>query len=133
MARKTIDFTGSDGRDVGKKYLITEMSASKAEGFAVKALLAMGKQGIEVPEGLGFVGLVQAGLSNLLKMDYELAAPILDEMMQCVEYIADPIHPEAKTKLTSANQDYAIEEVVTRFKLRKAIWDMHVEFFFTAK
>ena len=50
MARKESTFIAESGRDKGKQYLITEMSATQAENWAIKALLAVGNAGIEIPE-----------------------------------------------------------------------------------
>ena len=50
MARKEASFTAESGRDKGKQFLITEMSASQAENWAIKVILAIGNAGIEIPE-----------------------------------------------------------------------------------
>ena len=125
MARKTLTFTVDDkGRDAGKKYLITEMPASQAERWAIRVILAIGKAGIEIPEGLasqGMAGLAAVGLMSLPRIPFADAEPLLDEMMGCVQRIeVSAIRPLVEDD---------IEEVGTRFKLRKAIFELHTDFF----
>src|SRR5690242_21778037 len=51
--RKTLRYTvAEEGRDKGKTYLLTEMSASQAEMWAARAFLAMANNGIEIPAQL---------------------------------------------------------------------------------
>jgi len=125
MARKESSLVADIGRDKGKQFLITEMSASQAENWAIKAILAVGNAGIEIPENLasqGMAGLMAVGYMNLLKIPFEAAKPLLDEMMSCVQII-----PSANVKRPLIEDD--IEEVQTRLKLRKVIWDLHMDFF----
>jgi len=125
MARKEATFTAESGRDKGKQFHITEMSASQAESWAFRVLLAIGNAGIEVPEGLaeqGMAGLMAVGYMNLLKIPYEAAKPLLDEMMSCVQIV-----PSAGIKRPLIEDD--IEEVTTRLQLRKAVWNLHMDFF----
>ena len=125
MARKESSFVADIGRDKGKQFLVTEMSASQAENWAIKAILAVGNAGIEIPDNLasqGMAGLMAVGYMNILKIPFEAAKPLLDEMMSCVQII-----PSANVKRPLIEDD--IEEVQTRLKLRKAIWDLHMDFF----
>jgi len=125
MARKEATFVGEIGRDKGKQFHITEMSASKAESWAIRVLLAIGNAGIDIPDGLaeqGMAGLMAVGYMNLLKIPFETAKPLLDEMMECVQ-----ISPTANVKRPLIEDD--IEEVTTRLQLRKAIWSLHMDFF----
>lgn len=125
MARKEASFVADTGRDKGKQFLITEMPASQAESWAIKAILAVGKAGIEIPENIasqGMAGLLAVGYMNLLKIPFEAAKPLLDEMMSCVQFI-----PSSNVKRPLIEDD--IEEVQTRLLLRKAIWNLHMDFF----
>ena len=125
MARKEASFVAQTGRDKGKEFLITEMSATQAENWAIKAVLAIGNAGIEIPDTLvsqGMAGLVAVGYMNLLKIPFDAAKPLLDEMMGCVQFIPSP-----NVKRFLIEDD--IEEVSTRFALRKAIWNLHMDFF----
>ena len=126
MARKESTFIADSGRDKGKQYLITEMPATQAESWAIKALLAVGNAGIEIPEEIatqGMAGLLAVSYMNLLKIPFESARPLLDEMMTCVQYV-----PSANLKRPLIEDD--IEEVSTRLQLRKAVWNLHMDFFF---
>ena len=125
MARKEASFVAQTGRDKGKEFLITEMSATQAENWAIKAILAIGNAGIEIPDTLvsqGMAGLVAVGYMNLLKIPFDAAKPLLDEMMGCVQFIPSP-----NVKRFLIEDD--IEEVSTRLALRKAIWNLHMDFF----
>jgi len=125
MARKELTFTAETGRDKGKQFFITEMPASKAESWAIKAILAVGNAGVDIPDDLashGMSGLLAVGYMNLLKIPYEMAEPLLNEMMSCVQFIPSP-----SIKRYLIEDD--IEEVSTRLAIRKAIWNLHVDFF----
>ena len=51
MARTVSNYTVTDeGRDNGKVFVLTEMPASRAESWAMRALLALMAGGVEVPE-----------------------------------------------------------------------------------
>ena len=62
---------------------------------------------------------------NLLKIPFDAAKPLLDEMMGCVQIV-----PSANIKRPLIEDD--IEEVKTRLLIRKAIWDLHMDFFLDA-
>ena len=129
MARKEASFVAQTGRDKGKEFFITEMSATQAENWAIKAVLAIGNAGIEIPDNLvsqGMAGLVAVGYMNLLKIPFDAAKPLLDEMMGCVQFIPSP-----NIKRPLIEDD--IEEVSTRLALRKAIWNLHMDFFLGEK
>ena len=127
MARKESTFSADSGRDKGKQYLITEMSASQAENWAIRTILAVGNAGLDIPEGLasqGMAGLMAVGYMNLLKIPFESARPLLDEMMGCVQFA-----PSATLRRPLIEDD--IEEVATRLEIRKAVWNLHLDFFLT--
>ena len=146
MARKEAIFTATDGRDAGKQFLIREMPASRAEAWAIRAMLAMGRAGIEIPEAFrqqGFSGLLSilqsssdsgieiaaallAGLkltvfTNLLRIPADDAMPLLAEMMDCAQRM--------ESAVTRALVEDDIEEIQTRLKLRSEIWNLHTDFF----
>ena len=125
MARKESTFVADSGRDTGKTFQITEMSASQAESWAFRVILAVGNAGIEIPDNLaaqGMAGLMAVGYMNLLKIPFESAKPLLEEMMGCVQ-----ICPSPNIKRPLIEDD--IEEVKTRLLIRKAVWDLHMDFF----
>lgn len=125
MARKESTFAADFGRDAGKQFHITEMSASQAENWAFKVVLAIGNAGIEIPDNLaaqGMAGLLAVGYLNLLKIPFEAAKPLMDEMMGCVQIVPSP-----NVKRPLIEDD--IEEVKTRLAIRKAVWELHTDFF----
>lgn len=129
MARKEATFVADYGRDAGKQFHITEMSASQAENWAIKVILAIGNAGIEVPDNLasqGMAGLLAVGYLSLLKIPFEAAKPLLDEMMGCVQVVPSP-----NVKRPLIEDD--IEEVKTRLAIRKAVWELHIDFFLDGK
>lgn len=129
MARKTLTVTiDQEGRDKGKAFLITEMPAAQAEEWGARALLALMRSGVEIPDnvqGLGLAGVAVLGLRALGGLDWHLAKPLFDEMWTCVQCIPDPARPAVVRNLVESD----IEEVKTRLFLRKEILTLHVEFF----
>lgn len=134
MARKTCSFIATDGRDKGKRFLITEMSAYHSEEWAARALFAVMQSGVEVPDEVlsaGFAGVAAIGIKALTKVPFDLVKPLFDEMMSCVQYEFAPGQAGgARALLEGENGD--IEEVSTRLKLRKAVLELHMESFTAA-
>ena len=122
--RNVVKFTAEAGRDKGKTFVLTEMPASKAEKWAMRAFLAISKSGVEVPDGLentGFSGIAKLGLTFISKLPYEVAEPLMDEMMECVT-----IEPSAGITRELIEDD--IEEVATRIKIRMEVFKLHAGF-----
>ena len=128
MARNTLNYTVTDeGRDKGKTFVLTEMPASKAESWAMRALLALMAGGVEVPDGferMGMAGMAEVGIRALTGLKWEVAEPLLAEMWECVQIMPDPSKPHVVRALIE--QD--IEEVATRLKLRGEVWKLHTGF-----
>ncbi|MEX3628088.1 MAG: hypothetical protein VB138_00120 [Burkholderia sp.] len=130
MPRKITTYTAADGRDKGKRFRITEMSAARSEEWAARALFSVMSCGVKVPEDVlaaGLAGIAALGVKSLNKVPFELAKPLFDEMMTCIEFEYD-----AREGGTRALIDDDIEEVVTRIKLRKVVLDLHIEGFLGA-
>lgn len=128
--RKTKVVTITDeGRDKGKQFLLTEMPASRAEKWAVRALLALARSGVDVPDNLvltGMAGLMEVGLLALRGISFSDAEPLLDEMIGCVMVMPDPIgNPTFARNLIEDD----IEEVATRVQLRSEVFSLHTDFF----
>jgi len=128
MARKTSNYIVNDeNRDNGKVFLITEMPASKGESWAFRAILALIANGTELPEGFensGMSGMAEIGIKALSGLKWEVAEPLLNEMLECVQIIPDPTKPHVVRKLF----DEDIEEIMTRVKLRMEVWALHTDF-----
>lgn len=128
--RKTanVRITDADSRDNGKVYKITEMPATQAEKWGARALLALSRAGVDVPDDVaksGLQGIAILGLKALGGVSFEDAELLMDEMFGCVTIVPD----EAK------NPDYSrtlvetdIEEVATRVLLRGEVFKLHTGF-----
>jgi len=125
MARRVIEVKiEAAGRDHGKIFVITEMSALKAEKWGARALNAMSKSLGGFPDELmsaGMSGLTAVAISAFARADYAAIEPLLDEMFDCIK-IKEPAIERTPT-------DDDIEEVATRIKLREEVLELHLGFF----
>lgn len=132
MARKEIYYTvDTKGRDLGKVFFIREMSATQAEWWAIRAGMAMARGGVELPENfsdMGIAAMAGTGLKMVSQIPADEAKPLLDELMECVQFVPDPSNQNIKRKLI----DDDIEEIATRLKLRVEVFKLHVDFFTAA-
>jgi hypothetical protein len=128
MARKIANYTvTAEGRDKGKIFLITEMSAAHAESWALRVLLALVGANVNLPENfaeLGMAGVAELGIRALSGLKWEVAEPLLEEMFECCEIIPD----RSKTHVHRTLIDSDIEEVSTRLKLRMEVFKLHTDF-----
>lgn len=128
MARKEVFYTVEDkGRDHGKVFYIREMSATQAEWWAIRAGLAMAKNGVNLPDNfsdMGMAGMAKVGLEMVAKIPPEDARTLLDELMKCVQAVPNPADQNIKRPLI----DDDTEEVMTRLKLRGEVFKLHVDF-----
>lgn len=131
MARKVLDYRiDSEGRDHGKLFRITEMPASQAEKWAIRALMALGVSGVDVPDNVresgaaGLVSMLHTFLESAARMPFDVVEPLLDEMMGCIEFIPDENNKGMTRRLVESD----IEEVATRFRLRMATLKLHADF-----
>ena len=117
---ETVEIT--EGRDAGKKYQITEMSAEAAEWWAFRALQAIAGADAELNLQAPLADMAAQGIKALAKVHPEQARPLLDEMMGCVQILV-PATQKPRPML-----DGDIEDVKTRFMLRKAVVELHLGF-----
>lgn len=109
-------------RDSGKAFLITEMDAFRAEWWAIKLILALGKAGMELPDHIqGMAAIAVVGLGALMKIDPADAKPLLDEMLTCAQYQHKKGHPPMPL-------EGVVEEASTLLTLRKEIFKLHTGF-----
>lgn len=130
---KTVVIT-SEGRDKGKSFVVTEMSADQGERWAYRALLALSRGGFELPPGIfdaGMAGLaamvpylVVIGFRSLHAARWEELEVLLDELMTCVKYQPDVTGLEAQEIRAGINSQ--IEEIRTRVELKKEALMIHV-------
>ncbi|WP_313387749.1 hypothetical protein [Achromobacter aegrifaciens] len=129
MARKQITLTiGAEGRDKGKVFILTELSAYDAEEWAGRALFSLMNAGVEIPDNIaeaGLAGVAAMGMKAIAKLPFESAKPLLEKMMDCVQIQPSP---NVTRELMSGD----IEEVATLFTLRKKVLGLHLDFFTAA-
>lgn len=128
MARKTETYVVSEeGRDKGKTFILTEMSATKAEDWAFRALLALGGANGEVPNdlpSLGMATIAEIGIKKLFALPFQTLKPLADELMECVQIVPDTQRPQVRRALIESD----IEEVATRVKLKWKVLGLHLDF-----
>lgn len=117
---ETVEIT--EGRDAGKKYQITEMSAETAEWWAFRALQAVASSNVDLNLQAPMRELAVQGIKALAGVTPDMARPLLDEMMSCVQILVPA------TQKPRALLDGDIEDVKTRFMLRKAVMELHLGF-----
>lgn len=128
--RKTEEVRIAEGRDAGKVFLLTEMAASQAEAWAIRAMGAMIRGGQPIPDevlGGGWAALsvlLAAGLRALLRAPWEEIEPLLAEMMGCVQIVPDPGNPTVMRRLIEDD----ILDVSTRLELREKVFSLHLGF-----
>ncbi|MBD9423359.1 hypothetical protein IB259_29185 [Achromobacter sp. ACM04] len=129
MARKQITLTiGAEGRDKGKVFILTELSAYDAEEWAGRALFSLMNAGVEIPDNIaeaGLAGVAAMGMKAIAKLPFESAKPLLEKMMDCVQIQPSP---NVTRELMSGD----VEEVATLFTLRKKVLGLHLDFFTAA-
>ena len=129
MARKQITLTiGAEGRDKGKVFILTELSAYDAEEWAGRALFSLMNAGVEIPDNIaeaGLAGVAAMGMKAIAKLPFDSAKPLLDKMMDCVQIQPSP---NVTRELMSGD----VEEVATLFTLRKKVLGLHLDFFTAA-
>lgn len=127
MARKTAKYTvEADGRDKGKVFVLNELPASQGERWAIRAVLALINNGVDLPEGfdrMGMAAMAELGIRAISGLKWDIAEPLLDEMWQCVEIQPDPTKP-----LTRKLVEEDIEEISTRITLRMEVFKLHTDF-----
>jgi hypothetical protein len=132
MARKTLTVTiDAPGRDQGKVFTLREMPASQAEKWAARALLALARSGVEIPDNIasaGLAGIAYLGIKAFAGLRFDDAEPLLDEMFRCITFVPDPMRPNIVRGLIEDD----IEEVATRIKLRAELFTLHTGFSFPA-
>lgn len=125
-----------EGRDKGKLFVIVEMPASQGEWWAIRALLALTRAGVEIPEnlkGAGWAGLAVLGFRGLLGLKDEDVRPLLEEMWtSCVGIIPNPqdqrIRRGAGPMSVGPLVENDAEEVMTRLQLRAEAFTLHTGF-----
>lgn len=132
----TID---AEGRDKGKSFLLIEKDTYSAEKWAARALSALSRAGVEVPDqalSAGALGILAIGLDAFKQVPFEHVEPLMDEMMTCIHFVPDPslIDPASNRPRTRALMrgdevnDGDIAEVPTLLRLRSEVLELHLGF-----
>ena len=119
-----------DNRDLGKTFLITEWSARDADNWIQDITFAANQGGGSIPlemRGIGWEGIAVLGINTFLRgnIKSEEMRPLFDRLLECVQVIRDPKHPDVASPIVS---DDDIEEVATRWWLRNEVVSVHVNF-----
>ncbi len=130
MARKESYVTISDeGRDKGKVFRLTEMNSTPGEKWAIRALLAVARNGVDIDDSVlrsGFQGIAYVGLKALTKIRFEDAEPLLDEMWDtCVRICPNTTDRSVVRGIIESD----VKEIWTRLMLRWEAIKLHVDFF----
>ena len=135
MRNEKLIAISKEGRDKGKQFLVVEMSATKAEKWAARALLALLKSGADLPDEAvqqGMAGLAAVGLKAFAGLPWDLAEPLLDEMVPSFRFVMDPNADSPLLKHRPLVEE-DIQEITTRFELRKEWIDLHFGFLLAAR
>jgi hypothetical protein len=117
-----------EGRDKGKVFVITEAPAIIADKWGVRAMLALNRNGANIPDEimkLGLIGILVVGVHKLSGVLWSDLEPLLDEMMTCIKIMPTPSAPHIIRDVMWLED---IEEVATISLLRKEVFSLHVGF-----
>ncbi|EDT7186603.1 hypothetical protein AHX77_002881 [Salmonella enterica subsp. enterica] len=130
MARKEIPFiVEEEGRDKGKEFLITEMSAWDADTLAQDIFRAMGDSNYSsIPAdviAMGCAGLATVGLSVISASSPEVARQLRDRLMSTVDII---ITNDGQRQQRKVNGSLDFEEVSTIRSLLDKVFQVNFDF-----
>ena len=125
MARKTCRLTITDeGRDQNKTFVLTELPALDIERWTVRLVLALGKNGVNLPEvqaDSGFAGIAGVLWVLIAQIGPADAEGLMATMLQGLKI------DEGKITREVTGDD--IEEPDTLLQIRMAWVDLHAGFF----
>ncbi len=129
--REPLIITIEKGMDAGKVFRITPMAARPGHRWASRVIFALMNAGVEIPENIadaGMAAIAVIGIKALGKVPFEVAEPLLDELLDQVSIIPDPSKPEIVRKWI----DEDFEEAGTIFRLQKESLMVNIDFFMSA-
>ncbi|CQI88901.1 Uncharacterised protein [Yersinia rohdei] len=129
MSRKQITYIVEDeGRDKGKEFIITEMSAWDAEELSEEIYRAMGHGEFNsLPAdvvSMGVAGLATVGVSVLAAAPASVSRPISDRILSTVEIV---ITNEGKD-ITRSIKPIDFEEISTIRTLKDKVFELNFGF-----
>ncbi|WP_023640362.1 hypothetical protein [Dickeya zeae] len=130
MARKEIPFiVETEGRDKGKEFLITEMSAWDADSLAQDIFRAMGDSNYsKIPAdviAMGCAGLATVGLSVISASSPDVARQLRDRLMSTVDIV---ITHEGTLQQRKVKGELDFEEVSTIRSLLDKVFKVNFDF-----
>lgn len=123
MARRTkvVTIDSEKGRDHGKTFLITEMSADAAEWWAIRVTQGIVGSNPDADFDI-FSGslprLANFAFVGLAKIPADQLKPLMDEMKACVSVLL----PDGKTGRALLPGD--VEDIMTWLELRKEVFEV---------
>jgi hypothetical protein len=135
MARKEVIIQiEREGRDVGKRFKIRELSAAQTEDFFGRLLSYLGR-GIDVPKGSfskeSVETVFELGARSFGNLPWNDMRDLMAEMMACVHVMPDDNRPSFSRRIIidPSNPDSDdIEEMLTYMQLREEWFDLHLGF-----
>ncbi|EKN4878001.1 hypothetical protein FG463_003083 [Yersinia enterocolitica] len=130
MARKEIVYiVDAEGRDNGKEFIITEMSAWDADSLAQDIFRAMGDSNYTgIPAdviAMGCAGLATVGLSVISASSPDVAHTLRDRLMSTVEIV---ITHDGNRSRRQVKGSIDFEEVSTIRKLLDKVFQTNFDF-----
>lgn len=130
MARKEIPFiVEEEGRDKGKEFIITEMSAWDADTLAQDIFRAMGDSNYsQIPAdviAMGCAGLATVGLSVISASSPDVARQLRDRLMSTVDIV---ITHEGARQQRKVKGELDFEEVSTIRTLLDKVFKVNFDF-----
>lgn len=126
---------GGPSRDAGKRFLLTEWPAFRAERWAWRFVLSITRTRAEIPvsvAGLGWEAIAIIGWNTLLKGETrtEEFLPLVDELLQCVQVVRDPKAraPTGEIVATPLEAERDLREIQTVGWLRDEVVRLHSGF-----
>ena len=122
--RKTASVTiDADNRDKGKRFLLTEMPAARAERWFRQLVAKLARGGVQVPVGTQDAGMAALPVLPLLAyLSWLDDDALVGELMACAQAWPEGV-PIARRMVESD-----IEEITTLIQLRMEVVALHVGF-----
>ena len=128
------------GRDAGKVFVVTEMSATAAEKWGLRAFQALAKGNVDIPLDIADGGLPQIaafGFRAIASASGDDVDWLMARLMDCVAYVPDPARPEvwrgSGVRESAPNAvgpllESDIEEAKTRLRLKMEAFEVTLGF-----
>ena len=129
MARKTATIVIEDeGRDKGKHFQVTEMSAVQGERFAIRVIQAFIAGGVDIDlANANSATLASIGFSAFSKIPMKDIEELSEQLMACVKWQNPSNHGITRNII-----EEDIEEIGTLLTLKKESFMLNFGFFLNA-